>query len=91
MVRYFQNIDLSHPVSRPFSVLSNAGIELSDRKIVVNARYCTNDRNIYAAGRNVVMVPKPNFQYTFTSPQEMAEKVHARVHFDVLLVVKKLE
>jgi len=64
-----------HPVSRPFSVLSNAGIELSDRKIVVNGRYCTNDRNIYAAGRNVVMAPKPNFQYTFTSPQEMAEKV----------------
>ncbi|XP_037715986.1 cilia- and flagella-associated protein 61 isoform X2 [Drosophila subpulchrella] len=57
------------------NVLSNAGIELSDRKIVVNARYCTNDRNIYAAGRNVLMLPKPNFQYTFTSPQEMAEKL----------------
>lgn len=45
---------------------------------MVNSRYCTNDRNIFAAGINVIMIPKPNFQYTYGSPQEMAEKV--RVH-----------
>ncbi|XP_017004328.3 cilia- and flagella-associated protein 61 isoform X1 [Drosophila takahashii] len=57
------------------TVLSEAGIEMRDRKIVVNARYATNDRNIFAGGRYIVMLPQPNFQYSFTSPQEMAEKI----------------
>ncbi|XP_017077843.1 cilia- and flagella-associated protein 61 [Drosophila eugracilis] len=56
-------------------VLSDAGIEMYDRRVVVNARYCTNDRNIFSAGKNIIMIPKPNFQYTNTSPQEMAEKL----------------
>ncbi|KAI8037540.1 cilia- and flagella-associated protein 61 [Drosophila gunungcola] len=56
------------------NVLKEAGIEMIDRKIVVNARYITNDRSIYASG-NIVMLPIPNFQYTSTSPQECAEKL----------------
>ncbi|XP_016977075.1 cilia- and flagella-associated protein 61 [Drosophila rhopaloa] len=70
----FVNYNPNSLTSSLETVLQNAGIEMIDRKIVVNARYVTNDRNIYASG-NIIMVPTPNFQYTSTSPQECAEKL----------------
>ncbi|XP_039228428.1 cilia- and flagella-associated protein 61 isoform X1 [Drosophila yakuba] len=71
----FVNYNVNTISSALENVLTDAGIEVMERRIVVNSRYCTNDRNIFAAGRNIIMIPKPNFQYTHCSPQEMAEKL----------------
>ncbi|XP_017054350.1 cilia- and flagella-associated protein 61-like [Drosophila ficusphila] len=71
----FVNYNRSSMTTAMEVVLAKAGIEVIDRQIVVNSRYCTNDRNIFAAGSYIIMQPKPNFQYTATSPQECAEKL----------------
>lgn len=48
---------------------------MENRRILVNAHYCTNDPNIYAGGRYAKIDPTPNFQYDHISAQERAEKV----------------
>jgi len=45
------------------------------RQILVDENFCTNDPNVYAAGKNVAIMWQVFYQYTYTSELEMAEKV----------------
>lgn len=56
-------------------VLHKSGVGIKDRQILVDLDFCTNDPNIFAAGKNVVIKEKVFYQYTHTSELEMAEKV----------------
>ncbi|XP_001360499.4 cilia- and flagella-associated protein 61 isoform X1 [Drosophila pseudoobscura] len=71
----FINFNESFMCSGFERILLASGIELSNKKIIVNNDYCTNDPNIYAIGQYITMVPSPNYQYTHTNPQECAEKL----------------
>ncbi|BFG06398.1 cilia- and flagella-associated protein 61 [Drosophila madeirensis] len=71
----FINFDESFMCSGFERILLDAGIALENRKIIVNADFCTNDPNIYAIGQYITMDPSPNYQYTHTNPQECAEKL----------------
>ncbi|KAH8254134.1 hypothetical protein KR032_008640, partial [Drosophila birchii] len=71
----FVNYNFNNMSSALENILIDANIELVDRCIKVNTRFCTSDPNIYAAGKNVSIVPLPNYQFVSTSPQEFAEKL----------------
>lgn len=57
------------------SVLLNSDINMKNRKILVDEDYCTNDPNIYAAGKHVTFLWDSFYQYIYTSECEMAQKV----------------
>ncbi|XP_022231899.2 LOW QUALITY PROTEIN: cilia- and flagella-associated protein 61 [Drosophila obscura] len=71
----FINFEESFMCSGFERILLDSGIELANKKIIVNEEYCTNDPNIYAIGQYIAMLPSPNYQYTHTNPQECAEKL----------------
>ncbi|KAH8284808.1 hypothetical protein KR054_001225 [Drosophila jambulina] len=73
----FVNYNFNNMSSSLENILADADIVMADRSIVVNTRFCTSDPNIYAAGKNISIVPLPNYQYLHTNPQECAEKVSA--------------
>ncbi|XP_068148018.1 cilia- and flagella-associated protein 61 [Drosophila tropicalis] len=57
-------------------ILRTSGIEVTeDRYISVDENYCTNDPNIYAAGRYVTIKTEPNYQYIHTADEELAKKL----------------
>lgn len=56
-------------------MLRDSRINIKDRKIVVDENFCTEDPNIFAAGKNVTVNVPVFYQYANTSELEMAEKV----------------
>ncbi|XP_062128764.1 cilia- and flagella-associated protein 61 [Drosophila sulfurigaster albostrigata] len=56
-------------------MLIRSNIRVENREILVDENFCTNDPNIYAAGKNVAIIWKVFYQYTYTSEIEMAEKL----------------
>ncbi|KRF79984.1 cilia- and flagella-associated protein 61 isoform X2 [Drosophila virilis] len=56
-------------------MLLNSDINMKNRKILVDEDYCTNDPNIYAAGKHVTFVWDSFYQYIYTSEREMAQKL----------------
>ncbi|KAH8389745.1 hypothetical protein KR200_000872 [Drosophila serrata] len=71
----FVNYNFNNMSSALERLLDDADIEMADRNIVVNTRFCTSDPNIYAAGKNISIRPLPNYQFIHTNPQESAEKL----------------
>ncbi|XP_017837079.1 cilia- and flagella-associated protein 61 isoform X2 [Drosophila busckii] len=61
-------------------VFESSGILLDKGKILVNDSYCTNDPNIYAAGKHVNMFDNCSYQYIYTSEYETAEKLIYILH-----------
>lgn len=56
-------------------MLKESKVSINDRKILVNENFCTDDPNIFAAGKNVTISTPVFYQYANTSELEMAEKV----------------
>ncbi|KAH8234420.1 hypothetical protein KR038_009520 [Drosophila bunnanda] len=81
----FVNYNFINMSSALENIIADAGIEMADRNILVNTRFCTSDPNIYAAGRNISIRPLPNYQFIHTSPQESAEKL--AFELDMLKIV----
>ncbi|KAH8308894.1 hypothetical protein KR059_002754 [Drosophila kikkawai] len=71
----FVNYNSNFMSSSLEKILADANLEMWHRNIVVNTRFCTVDPDIYAAGKNIVIDPLPNYQFKHTNPQECAEKV----------------
>uniref|UniRef100_B4MQB4 GK21451 n=1 Tax=Drosophila willistoni TaxID=7260 RepID=B4MQB4_DROWI len=72
----FINFNENYLRANTEKVLRNCGIEITeDRHIWVDENYCTNDPNIYAAGKYVTIKTEPNYQYIHTADEEMADKL----------------
>ncbi|KAM8711238.1 hypothetical protein ACLKA7_000386 [Drosophila subpalustris] len=71
----FINFLENHLTAPTELMLLKSRIRVQDRQILVDENFCTNDPNIYAAGKNVSIIWQVFYQYTHTSELEMAERL----------------
>ncbi|XP_034480067.1 cilia- and flagella-associated protein 61 [Drosophila innubila] len=71
----FINFLENHLTAPTEQMLIKSRIRVQDRQILVDENFCTNDPNIYAAGKNVAIIWQVFYQYTHTSELEMAERL----------------